>query len=345
MSAVGDAREGPTPPGFWDSGLGNGLRRTGSILGVHLALVLLLISAPLWVPALALLGLFQRGSFPALRCFLYLTWLMAFESVGVLTALVLGLLPRVSEEVWLARHFRLQHFWVGRLFAGAQSLLGIRLQVDGGEALARGKAILLVRHASVVDALLPDLLAGRAHGLHMRYVLKRELRIDPCIDIVGHRLPNAFVRRGSGDSASEIERVKALAEGLGEGDGVVLFPEGTRFTEARRQQILSSLAEKGDTDRHRVASALVCTLPPRLGGFQGLAETDPEADVVVCAHTGTEKLTLLGDLIRGSAQGTLLKIKCWRVPAAEISREPDALKLWLDDEWRKVDRWVQAHAD
>ena len=345
MSAAGDSRDGPTSSGFWDSGLGNGLRRTGSILGVHLTLALLVVCAPIWLPVLALLGLFQRGSFPALRCLLYLTWLMAFESVGVLSAFVLGLLPRVSEDVWQARHYRLQHFWVGRLFAGAQSLLGIRLQVEGGEALARGKAILLLRHASVVDALLPDLLAGGAHGLRMRYVLKRELRIDPCIDIVGNRLPNAFVRRGSGDSASEIGRVKALARGLGEADGVVLFPEGTRFTQARRQQILARLEQKGDVDRHRVASELVCTLPPRLGGFQALVETDPEADVVVCAHTGTEKLTLLGDLISGAAQGVLLKIACWRVPAAEIPREPDALKAWLDAEWRKVDRWVQAHAE
>ena len=162
---------------------------------------------------------------------------------------------------------------------------------------------------------------------------------------MGHRLPNAFVRRGSGDSASEIQRVRALAEGLGERDGVVLFPEGTRFTQARRQQILARLEEKGDAHRLGAARELVCTLPPRLGGFQGLVETDPQADVVICAHTGTEKLTLLGDLISGAAQGALLKIACWRVPAAEIPREPDALMAWLDDEWRKVDRWVQAHAE
>jgi 1-acyl-sn-glycerol-3-phosphate acyltransferase len=319
------------------------LRRCGTILAVHSLLLLLLLTAPVWLPGLALFGLFQKGSFPALRCFLFLTWLMAFECAGVMGAFVIWLRPRGSRELWLARHYALQRFWVTSLFRGARIFLGIRLRVEGGEALARGRVLLLIRHASVVDALLPDLVAVSPHGLRLRYVIKRELRIDPCLDIVGDRLPNAFVRRGSGDSASEIARVKALAEDLSPRDGVILFPEGTRFTHERKNKILDRLQASGESERYASAAALKSVLPLRLGGIVGLLETDPEADLVFCAHTGTERLTRLGDLWSGAAQGALLQVGCWRVPAREIPREEAARNSWLEAQWRRIDSWVEGH--
>ncbi len=307
-----------------------------------MALALLLASAPLWLPLLALVGFFQRGSFPALRCFLYLTWLMACESLGVLMAFLLWLRPRGSRELWLQRHYALQGFWIGALFFGAQRLLGIRLQILGGDALARGRVILLMRHTSVVDALLPHLVAGRTFGIRLRYVVKRELLINPCLDIVGNRLPNAFVRRGSPDAGPEIARVKALAAGLGPGDGVLLFPEGTRFTAERRTKILAGLKARGETERLDSASRLKSILPIRFGGVLGLMDADPEADVVFCAHTGTERLTRLGDLFSGVAQGALLQVGCWRVSAASIPRDAAGRRAWLEAEWERVDAWVRA---
>ena len=73
---------------------------------------------------------------------------------------------------------------------------------------------MLIRHASIVDNLLPAELVARPHGIRLRYVLKRELLADPCLDIAGRRLPNYFVRRGTGE-AQELERVRALGHGLG----------------------------------------------------------------------------------------------------------------------------------
>lgn len=338
-----DRDQFPTEDGADLSVLGRQLRRAGTILGVHLALVLLLLSSPLWVPLLAAVGLFQRNSFPLLRCFLYLTWLMACESAGLIGALGIALRGRNHRETWLARNYALQSFWVGALYWGARRLLGIRLDVQGGEVLARGPVILLIRHASVVDALLPDLVAARAYGLRLRYVLKRELRIDPCLDIVGDRLPNAFVLRGAPDGGPEIARVRALADNLGALDGVILFPEGTRFTDSRRDRILAGLQSRGESIRHQAALGLKKVLPPRLGGVLALMDAAPEVDVAFCAHTGTEALTRLGDLASGAALGARLRVGCWRVPASEIPREEQARKAWLDGEWAKVDRWVEAH--
>ena len=71
--------------------------------------------------------------------------------------------------------------------------------------------LLFPRHVSVADTLLPAVFVSSRNGILLRHVLKRELLWDPCLDIVGNRLPNCFVRRDSRDSAREIRAVAALA--------------------------------------------------------------------------------------------------------------------------------------
>ena len=84
-------------------------------------------------------------------------------------------------------------------------------EIEGGAAVERGPFLLLVRHASVIDTLLPMWAVANPHAYRPRYAVKQELRASPCLDIAGHRVRTAFVRRGEG--AREIERVAALAEG------------------------------------------------------------------------------------------------------------------------------------
>ena len=120
---------------------------------------------------------------------------MLREVLGLTFALGLWWWPfRDCEASWEA-HYRLQVGWLLALLAGARKLLGIRLEIENREALEEGGFLLLLRHASVVDALLPGGLVGRSADLRLRYVIKEELRIDPRLDIVGNRLPNAFARR------------------------------------------------------------------------------------------------------------------------------------------------------
>ncbi|MDC0708578.1 hypothetical protein POL68_08865 [Stigmatella sp. ncwal1] len=44
----------------------------------------------------------------------------------------------------------------------------------------------------------------------LKYVLKRELLWDPCLDVVGRRLPNVFVERSGDRGKAEIEAVATL---------------------------------------------------------------------------------------------------------------------------------------
>ncbi|MAI81086.1 MAG: hypothetical protein CL917_19250 [Deltaproteobacteria bacterium] len=308
--------------------------------GILTALGISLAMLPIWVPGLALLDFVRKSKWSGLRCGVYLTWLLLCEVAGLTWAAFLLIRPHRSQEAWLARHYALQHRWAGALFDGAVKLFGLRLEVEGAEALEGGPILLFMRHATVADALLPAVVASRPYGIRLRYVLKQELRIDPCLDIVGDRLPNAFVQRGLPDGSREVARVASLARDLGSQDGVVIYPEGTRFTAGRRARVLEKIKASGDLERWAAVEALKHVLPPRLGGVMGLIDASPNTDVVFCAHTGLERVTRLGDLFSGHALGARLKVRCWRVAAHDIPKDEHGREAWLENEWARVESFV-----
>ena len=67
----------------------------------------------------------------------------------------------------------------------------------GTRSIAPGPVVLMMRHASLVDTLLPTVLVLRRHRIRLRYVLKRELLWDPALDLAGNVLPNYFLDRAS----------------------------------------------------------------------------------------------------------------------------------------------------
>ena len=119
----------------------------------------------------------------------------------------------------------------------------VRVVVDGDHVVIPGPILLFIRHASIADTLLANVIATRRHGLLLRYVLKNELLVDPAIDIAGNRLINYFVDRRSGDTATEVARVEALAADLTEDEGVLIYPEGTRYTDEKAARIREKVAE------------------------------------------------------------------------------------------------------
>lgn len=248
---------------------------------------------------------------------------------------------------YLDANYHLQEKWLSAVGGAGLGLYGIRLQVAGEDAVAGGPILFFIRHASIADTVLAGILLQARHGFRLRYVLKRTLLLDPCFDIVGNRLPNRFARRGSARSAEEIAEVARLAENLEPDGGVLIYPEGTRFTAAKRERLMRHFAERGDRaelDRFR---RLRHVLPPRRGGPLALLATNARsanpADALFCAHAGFEGGTTLGELVRGELIGRTVYIRFWRVPFAEIPSEPEARAAWLFGEWLKVDRHVEEH--
>lgn len=294
---------------------------------------------PMYAVVAVVLDLARPSSWGLLRFVGIVTVYLWCESAGVLAAGWLWLTRNRDRQVWIRRNFALQRWWAGTLFAAGARIYGLRIQVEGDESVTRGPFLLLVRHASVVDTLIPAVFVSNPSGILLRYVLKRELLWDPCLDIVGQRLPNVFVRRGSDDPAREIANVRRLAEGLRDDEGVIVFPEGTRFSPRRQKEALARLE---GTPLHERAAALQAVLPPRTGGTLALLDAMPDADVVVCGHTGFDGALRLGDLWNGALVGRSVNVRFWRIRRSTIPTDRDARVDWLYSEWARLDRWVAA---
>ena len=320
-------------------------RRLITIPFYALAFLLALASAPLWIPGAALFDLAARGHGVALRSAALLTFYLGCELAGLAAAAALWLarpFARWNHARWQELHFRLQDLWGATLFWGLRFFFDLRVEVEGEDEsrLGEGPYLLLLRHASSGDTLLASALVGRPHGMRLRYVLKRELLLDPCLDVVGRRLPHVFVDRSGADSHSAIAHVQACARSLGRRDGVLIYPEGTRFSEARRERQLERLAREGDVKGMDYARSLANLLPPRPGGVLGLLDAAPEADVVVCVHAGFEGAASLSQVWRGGLLRTRVRVRFWRIARARIPRSRAARAQWLRELWQEIDAWV-----
>jgi 1-acyl-sn-glycerol-3-phosphate acyltransferase len=270
------------------------------------------------------------------------------ETIGVIASLgtwaLSGTWLGVGRERMLRWDFRLQQAWARALLWSVRRAFSLRVEVERWPSnLDRGPVLVFIRHASLLDTLLPAALISSRHGIRLRYVLKRELLWDPCIDIIASRLPNHFAVRDSGDPR-EAGAVAHLAEGLGPDEGVLIYPEGTRFSARKRERVLERLAGAGDPALLRRATSLKRVLPPRLGGPLALLDAAPEADVVFVAHQGLEGSERPRDLWRGAMIGRPIRIAAWRVPAQRIPESREGRVEWLYDNWAEIDRWLAGPA-
>lgn len=304
-----------------------------ALAGATLALLPLLLAAA-WAADLA-----RRDRLAWVRLVAFAAVYGVAEVAGLLASLALWVLYRlgVGRERFLDWNFALQGAWARALLAAICGIFALRLSVEGEEQAAGGPLLVFPRHASLADVLLPAvLIAGR---LRLRWVLKRELLADPCLDVVGQRLPNVFVERGSEQSERQVAAVAALGRGLGARDGVLIYPEGARFSPAARERALARIAAGPRPERRARLAALRRLLPPRSGGPLALLAAAPEADVLVLGHVGLEGLAGLRDLASGSLVGRTLRVRCWRHAAASVPREREDALAWLDARWLELDAW------
>jgi len=146
-----------------------------------------------------------------------------------------------------------------------------------------------------------------------------------------------FVCRNTGEKL-ERENVRRLAEGLSPQDGVLLYPEGTRFTTERRERAIKQIAER-DPRRARRVERIEHLLPPKVGGFLSALDGAPGVDVVVMAHAGFDGLRLISDMWRGALVGRTIRVRFDRTARASDpeghawSRGVAQRRLGRRDEW------------
>jgi 1-acyl-sn-glycerol-3-phosphate acyltransferase len=203
--------------------------------------------------------------------------------------------------------------------------------------------IVLSRHAGPGDSFL------LIHHLLSRYqrkpriVMKAALQLDPSLDVVINRLPNAFVPTHHGPGNLVIKEIQRLAAGLGPTGALVIFPEGGNFTPRRRLRAIRLLEERRLAEEAAKAAAMEYLLPPKPGGALAAIEAAPTADVIFVAHTGLEHVITLGDVWRALPMEQVLRARWWRVPAAEIPTDHEAQVDWLYEWWARIDLWIGDH--
>ena len=234
-------------------------------------------------------------------------------------------------------HHRLQRWYTGSLMTAARAICGLRVDVEDDAAAARGNAIVIARHTSIGDAMIPAVLFAGQFDLNTRYVLKDDLLWGPVFDIVGNRLRNHFVDRTPDDSDAELAAITALVHDLDDRSVAVIFPEGTFFTPARKARAVQRLRDRGSFELAARADALRYVLPPRPGGALALLAGAPSADAVFVGNSGFERFTSLRSIYRSVPFEQPVRVWLWRVPHQEIPSTPDARLSWLYDQWERLD--------
>jgi 1-acyl-sn-glycerol-3-phosphate acyltransferase len=334
---------GPLLPDTGPRGPRYARRARGIAIETTAFAVVTLLSPLLLAAAVAvdlLLGIVRRKPWMAVRLVAMLWWFLFGELRGIAGLALIGLASLGRDtRTRRFRVYRLRQLWAAGHLGGVRRLFGLTFDVRGLEDVAPGPVLIFMRHASIIDNTMPDTVVGRAHGLGLRFVLKRELEMIPTIDIGGRWVPTNFVRRGSGDTVGELLDVAKLGIDLDPHEGILIYPEGTRSTPAKLAAAQAKIAER-QPEIAPLADKLQHLLPPRLGGPLALLESTRGTDVVFCGHVGLDGFEYISDIWRGGLVGETVHVRFWRYPAAEVPADRDAQIRWLYARWQVVDDWV-----
>lgn len=298
------------------------------------------------------------GRWRGLRFLWFLLVYLVRESVGLVALFALWVMSgfgwRLSSDRMRRAHVFLVGWYLNGLVVSARRVMGLRVvteDVPEGLAVkdplragsgASGRPVLVFsRHAGAGDSFLLVGLLVNTYGRRPRIVLKDQLQLDPCVDVVLNRLPNRFISPDPPPGAGVVESIAELATGLEPDGALILFPEGGNFSQARRTRAIQRLRDDGLDDVVVKAEELTQLLPPRPGGALAAIDAAPEADVMFVAHTGLEQLSSLRDLWNGLPMRREVRMTWWTVPAEHVPATRTERVAWLYAWWEHMDTWIE----
>lgn len=319
-------------------------------------LVLFATALPLVVAVAAFASRYLPGRLRALG----LVWLAVVwayhEAVGVALLFLLwvgsGFGRWMGRDWFRERHVRLLGWYVWGLVGACQRNLGLRVVTEEAPGqlvvephVPSRPTLVLSRHAGAGDSFLLVHLLVNTFVRLPSVVLKDTLQWVPSIDITLNRFPNAFISPNPPPGAGTIDRIGQLAAQLEDDGALVIFPEGGNFTPGRRTRAIARLADLGLDDYVERAEQLTTVLPPRPGGVLRALDENPDADVVVVAHAGLDRLSSVRDVLTGLPMQHSVRMAWWYVPRADIPQDAAARTDWLYSWWERIDTWVEEHAE
>jgi 1-acyl-sn-glycerol-3-phosphate acyltransferase len=313
------------------------IRRPVMVLGVAAMAVLLLVLMPIWLLGMLLFDAVRKNwRFPLVRFATFgLLWAW-LETLGILGAIALWAVGKSKDQ---NANFALQKMWTRGVVGALGLTVGLHIEVEGADKLGDGPFIALCRHASLADSVMSAWVFMTASRLRPRYVLKKELKLDPCLDVVGHRLPNYFLDRSSSDLASELQGIEQMALGLGIREIAVIFPEGTRANDVKRARILERLRERAP-ERALKLEKLKYLMAPKAAGVTALLAAVPNAKVVTMWHAGFDGMDSFRGIVQHLAKSAVkVQVKVTEHQRATVATG-EAFVAWLDEQWCAMDQAV-----
>jgi 1-acyl-sn-glycerol-3-phosphate acyltransferase len=324
-------------------------RRLVSVTATALAVAALSAVLPLALLCCLMVDLVWPTRFAKTRAFFMLWVLAVFEFSGIFCAAVLwtaGKLLKPPRDAYAAWNMRLTYWWGNGLLRWIANIYSLDIRVTGGDAVRRpGPVLFLMRHSGIIDTLIPPSIISTGLGRPLRYIVKSELLWDPSLDIVGNRFPNVFVRRDGKDTGAQLAAIRQLVSEMKPEEGIILYPEGTRFTARKRARIIEKLRDSGDAVGLARAERLQRVLPPRTGGTLAVLQSAPDADVIMTGNVGFEWAATKRQFWNGRFIGRTIHVNFRRIPAAEVPRGHEEALAWLDKEWTAMDEWVRERED
>jgi len=317
-------------------------RRLISMHGLVLGAVILTVAIPVWLPLVLVIDACRlKWRFPLARLLSFAVCWVWLETSGVICSALLWI---TGQSKNLPKHYALQRWWADQLLRALKATCGFSVEVENIDALQPGPVLLFARHASLADSLVSAYVVTTLAQMNPRYVLKRELLADPCLDVVGQRLPNHFLDRQANDSTPELLALEELVTGIDESTVGIIFPEGTRANKKKRDRALEKIAVV-DAERAQRLQGMKYLLPPRPAGAAAMLRGCPSADVVFAWHVGFEGLDTFGGILRGiSSRMPPIRFHLRRVErlAVPITSQVDTNEMtkWLDSEWMRMDHEV-----
>jgi 1-acyl-sn-glycerol-3-phosphate acyltransferase len=311
---------------------------------VLLLCLLLVALSPVVLLVTLVVDVLWRGGLGLTRVAAFAVVYLLAEALMIVALFLLWIVSLVGLLRLESAHYALVRAWLRVISAASISLLGLRIEIVDPPVPRPGPLLVFGRHAGAGNSLMMiRTLMLRFHRTP-RVVMLAFLQWDPVIDVVAHRVPSLFIEHDPEKSDHFVEQIGALAHGMGPTDALVLYPEGHDFTERLRVRIIGSLKRRGLHSAARRAEKWEHVLPPRHKGPLAAIQAAPDADVVLVAHTALEEVGSLRQLHQRVPLERPIKARYWRVPAAEVPHERDALIAWLYGWWETIDSWIDEHA-
>lgn len=311
--------------------------------GVVLLTVVVLVSLPVLLLVAAMASPMVPGRWRVLRVGWMVVLHLLLETAVLITLFVLWVASGFGAAIRRPRferaHYDVVQAYLRLMFAEAQRVLHVEVVVEGPEpSSVSGRPLLVIsRHAGPGDSFMLVHALVNWYDREPRILLKDTLQWDPAVDVLLNRLPNRFIRPGDGTTP-----VRDLTSGLDDDDAFVIFPEGGNFTARRRARSIARLREKGLLAEAEQAEQLRHVLAPRPGGVVAALANAADADVIWVAHSGLDHLVSLADVWRALPMDTVVRMRWWQVPSADVPHGEAAQVEWLFDWWARIDDWIGA---